>query len=353
MRIGPPYRITNTVVEFEEGRLLAWDHLGRARWRYRFEPVDGGGTRVVESWDYSPAPRWLALALGLLGFPRRNRRGMERTLERLEAAGARADARTRRTWQPALDVPGARLGRPGCRSVDGLRRPPRCRRLGGTPPARRPGRPAASARRSARRTDALSRAARARSFILSRARSAQANWVARMARPAMITSRPGPGVTSITTPAAVTVPPTQPDAQQHRAPPDEAQDGHTASPPIHAVTDGTSLWRSSSRPGSGVTPAAASVASSSAAMPGRGGHHRRGRRRAAVVAAHGRPRLGGDEHAGGHVPRLEAGLEVAVEAAARHQAQVEGGRAQRGGRRGPRAAAGAGPAACSARRADR
>jgi uncharacterized protein YndB with AHSA1/START domain len=86
MRLGTAYRITNTVVEFEEGRLLAWDHMGRARWRYRFEPLDDGrSTRVIESWDYSTAPRWLALALGLLGFRGRNRRGMERTLERLEA----------------------------------------------------------------------------------------------------------------------------------------------------------------------------------------------------------------------------------------------------------------------------
>ena len=86
MHLGTAYRITNTVVEFEEGRLLAWDHMGRARWRYRFEPVDDGqATRVVESWDYSTAPRWLAWGLGLLGFRGRNRRGMERTLEHLEA----------------------------------------------------------------------------------------------------------------------------------------------------------------------------------------------------------------------------------------------------------------------------
>ncbi len=86
MRIGRPYRITNKVVEFDEGRLLAWDHMGRARWRYRFEPVDDGRrTRVTESWDWSPAPWWLALGTAVLGFRGRNRRGMEATLERLEA----------------------------------------------------------------------------------------------------------------------------------------------------------------------------------------------------------------------------------------------------------------------------
>ncbi len=84
MRIGLPYRITNEVVEFEEGRLLAWRHFGGARWRYRFEPVDGG-TRVTESWDYSPSPTWMAVGLHLLRFPSRNRPGMQRTLERLEA----------------------------------------------------------------------------------------------------------------------------------------------------------------------------------------------------------------------------------------------------------------------------
>jgi uncharacterized protein YndB with AHSA1/START domain len=84
MHLGLPYRITNTVVEFEEGRRLAWDHMGRARWRYEFEPADGG-TRVTESWDLSPSPWWLAVALRALGFSRRNRRGMQRTLERLEA----------------------------------------------------------------------------------------------------------------------------------------------------------------------------------------------------------------------------------------------------------------------------
>jgi hypothetical protein len=83
MRIGFPYRITNRVVEFEEGRLLAWDHMGRARWRYRFEPV-AGGTLVTESWDVSHSPWWLALGVRLAGFPARNRRSMQRTLERLE-----------------------------------------------------------------------------------------------------------------------------------------------------------------------------------------------------------------------------------------------------------------------------
>ena len=82
MRIGVNYKIINTVVEFEEGRRLAWRHLGRQVWRYELEPVEGG-TLVRETFDYTNALS--PLALRLVRFPSRNRRDMERTLERLEA----------------------------------------------------------------------------------------------------------------------------------------------------------------------------------------------------------------------------------------------------------------------------
>jgi uncharacterized protein YndB with AHSA1/START domain len=48
MRIGVPYLISNKVVEYEEGRRIAWAHIGGWRWRYEFEPVDGG-TLVTET----------------------------------------------------------------------------------------------------------------------------------------------------------------------------------------------------------------------------------------------------------------------------------------------------------------
>lgn len=80
MKIGLPYSIENTVVEFEEGRRIAWRHVGGQRWRYELAPVDGG-TLVRETFDYRQAVS--PLAIELAGFARRNRRGMERTLERL------------------------------------------------------------------------------------------------------------------------------------------------------------------------------------------------------------------------------------------------------------------------------
>ena len=84
MRIGLPYRVTNTVVEFEEDRQIAWRHFTGHRWRYVLTPVDGG-TLVREEWDASRLSWPVQLALKLMGFPERNRRGMEETLRRLEA----------------------------------------------------------------------------------------------------------------------------------------------------------------------------------------------------------------------------------------------------------------------------
>lgn len=90
MKLGPiPYRITNTVVEYEPNRLIAWRHFGKHRWRYELEPVDGG-TRVTETFDWSTAT--VPKAIELAGYPKRHQGNIERTLERLaevvEAAGA-------------------------------------------------------------------------------------------------------------------------------------------------------------------------------------------------------------------------------------------------------------------------
>ncbi len=89
---GLPYRIRNRVVEFEEGRLIAWRHFGGHRWRYALEPV-GEGTRVTESFDYSMYAAPQRLLIEALGFPARNRQGIEATLRNLKSA-AEADAAT-------------------------------------------------------------------------------------------------------------------------------------------------------------------------------------------------------------------------------------------------------------------
>jgi uncharacterized protein YndB with AHSA1/START domain len=81
MKMGAPYKIANTVVEFDDGRRLAWRHFHGHRWRYELEDVDGG-TKVTETFDWSTAKtKW---TLEMAGIPKRNREAMDRTLERLE-----------------------------------------------------------------------------------------------------------------------------------------------------------------------------------------------------------------------------------------------------------------------------
>lgn len=80
---GVPYRISNRVVEFEEDRLIAWRHFAGHRWRYELEPVGANTTRVTETFDYSRMGPISAAIVRLAGFPEKNRRGIEETLERL------------------------------------------------------------------------------------------------------------------------------------------------------------------------------------------------------------------------------------------------------------------------------
>lgn len=83
MKLGAPYKITNTVIEFEEGRRIAWRHFHGHIWRYIFEPVDGG-TTVTEQWDARRLPLIKRVGLRLTGFPARNRKGIQATLRRLQ-----------------------------------------------------------------------------------------------------------------------------------------------------------------------------------------------------------------------------------------------------------------------------
>jgi uncharacterized protein YndB with AHSA1/START domain len=95
MHWGVPYSTRNVVVEFEEGRRIAWRTLapkpltllftGRT-WRYELEPVEGG-TLVRETWDTS-TEALPARALIRARLARLTRRNMERTLDRIaEVAG--------------------------------------------------------------------------------------------------------------------------------------------------------------------------------------------------------------------------------------------------------------------------
>ncbi|GAA3531083.1 SRPBCC family protein [Amycolatopsis ultiminotia] len=83
MKMRKRYRVRNTVVEFEDNRLIAWRHFMGHRWRWLLEPDGDGQTRVTETFDWSTAR--VPFALRLAGFPKRNAEGIEKTLARLSA----------------------------------------------------------------------------------------------------------------------------------------------------------------------------------------------------------------------------------------------------------------------------
>jgi uncharacterized protein YndB with AHSA1/START domain len=98
MKMGLPYSMSNTVVEFEQDRRIAWRTvqagplgrvLGGRIWRYEFEPVDGG-TKVTETWDISQDKQGFLLKHGKVG--QHTATSMSKTLDRLaeitENAGA-------------------------------------------------------------------------------------------------------------------------------------------------------------------------------------------------------------------------------------------------------------------------
>ena len=81
MKVGVPYKITNEVVEFIEDERIAWRHFGGHIWRYILV-ADGANTCVTEEFDYARAksPFFIKLA----GYPEKNRKSMEKTLERMQ-----------------------------------------------------------------------------------------------------------------------------------------------------------------------------------------------------------------------------------------------------------------------------
>jgi uncharacterized protein YndB with AHSA1/START domain len=90
MKMGFPYSMESTVIEYEENRRIAWQTHGPTRigkyvggriWRYELEPVDGG-TKVSESWDIRQESA-LTRPLVRKGAEK-TRKDMAATLERID-----------------------------------------------------------------------------------------------------------------------------------------------------------------------------------------------------------------------------------------------------------------------------
>ncbi len=63
MKLGIHYRILNKVVEFEEGKHIAWRHIGRWRWIYDLRSISPTQTEVTETFDgtTSISQAWLRM----------------------------------------------------------------------------------------------------------------------------------------------------------------------------------------------------------------------------------------------------------------------------------------------------
>ena len=90
MKMGMPYSMVSTVIEFDDNRRIAWQTRGPTRfgswaggriWRYEIEPVDGGSL-VRESWDISQESA-ITKPLVRMGGDK-TRENMAKTLARIE-----------------------------------------------------------------------------------------------------------------------------------------------------------------------------------------------------------------------------------------------------------------------------
>jgi len=99
MKLGIRYATVSTVVEFEEGRRIAWQTGPKGRleayvagriWRYELEPR-GDGTLVQESWDIGGDHQRFLLKLGGI-YSGKTRRDMELSLARLDTLVTAPDA---------------------------------------------------------------------------------------------------------------------------------------------------------------------------------------------------------------------------------------------------------------------
>ncbi len=85
MKIKVPYRIKNTVVEFEENKKITWCHLMKWTWCYELQAVTPNQTIVTESFDASKIPAFSAWWLRRTGTLKRNPKWMAKSLVALKA----------------------------------------------------------------------------------------------------------------------------------------------------------------------------------------------------------------------------------------------------------------------------
>jgi uncharacterized protein YndB with AHSA1/START domain len=92
MHLGVKYSTVNEIIEFDDGKRIAWQtrpagnlqgrFFGGRIWRYELEPA-GGGTLVRESWDVSQEKGPIKNVLRTGRSKDHTRKSMEQTLEKI------------------------------------------------------------------------------------------------------------------------------------------------------------------------------------------------------------------------------------------------------------------------------
>ena len=83
-QLGVPYKITSTVTELQDGKVVEWQHPLGHKWRWDLTeatPGDTTVTEVTETFDYSTAK--IPLMITAFGYDKKNGDGMAATLRRL------------------------------------------------------------------------------------------------------------------------------------------------------------------------------------------------------------------------------------------------------------------------------
>ena len=91
MKIKVPYRITNTVVVFDEDSKIAWRHLMKWRWIYELGDLGQGRTEVIERFDGHNIPNFARRWLHFTGAMKYNPKSMAKSLVKLKALCEIAD----------------------------------------------------------------------------------------------------------------------------------------------------------------------------------------------------------------------------------------------------------------------
>lgn len=79
---GVPYAMTSTATDIVPDRVVEWQHPGKHRWRWEFEPQDDGSTLVTEIFDYSSSP--VAALLERFKRPEANAHAIHASLAKLQ-----------------------------------------------------------------------------------------------------------------------------------------------------------------------------------------------------------------------------------------------------------------------------